>query len=107
MTIGKFSDNQHRVDTVPVQLFKNPKSSTTKAMGNTQAKQEEIIISQAGNSGGKTGPTPHATVGLCLGAMAVAGLIALTAYSFVKCCWRKTQKNIRKEIYKSREMLQV
>ena len=76
-------------------------------MGNTQAKQEEIIIVQAGNSGGQTKAKEFGSAPDILAMVTLLLLMVVLVYFITKCCKKKLDKTIRKEIYKSRDTLQV
>ncbi|KAL1492232.1 hypothetical protein ABEB36_012714 [Hypothenemus hampei] len=81
-------------------------------MGASASKQEEIVIAQAGNSGGQTSQPPAAQSSTAmlldlLGVATALGVVGIGVYFIVQCCKRRMDKRIRKEVYKSRETLHV
>lgn len=76
-------------------------------MGGTQTKEEEVIISQAGNSGGATNDVAQSQQAP-LTALEVTGivtsciLIALLAYLAFRLIKKAIEKKIKKEVSKAK-----
>lgn len=77
-------------------------------MGGSTSKQEEVIITQAGNSGGISTNTNHSQVnGYSLWEIIGIVVVCMAIAIVVLCIWKKMQKSlknsIRREIARSRE----
>lgn len=78
-------------------------------MGTNQSRQEkEIIISQAGNSGGTTGlQQMKLNFWEIVGLLAIIVGLTILGYCMWRCNKKATRKQIRREITRSQELLEI
>ncbi|KAL1493539.1 hypothetical protein ABEB36_009243 [Hypothenemus hampei] len=74
-------------------------------MGNNQAKQEEVIIAQTGNSGPQVVSPKFGSVQDIMGIITILLVLAIIIYVLIRCLKNDLNKKIRKEVSRSVEKL--
>lgn len=73
-------------------------------MGGTESKKEEVIIAQAGNSGGQTNGASFSTKDILFIVVFVIVMLILLSILWERCN-RKIDTKIKREVSRSREIL--